>query len=297
MILNSRRELLFLLPATDKYRLAMIFYFSGTGNSAWCAARLAGKLGLQSVSVAEALAEAPNGCLVFSVAPAEPVIFVFPVHSWGPALVMRRFMERMELRFAPVRGPVCFVATCGDDAACTDRLVRRLLQRRGIALSAGYALRMPNNYILMAGFGTDAPDVERAKLEEAPDTLDRIAARIREGGVPDAALYARTGASFLKSYGVYPLFRRFKTGRNAFRVTDACVGCGFCARICPVSNIRMEHGRPVWDSRCVECVACIHRCPERAVEYGRASVGQGRYVHPDLRPCRGKGKQTNLMVK
>lgn len=269
----------------------MVFYFSGTGNSAWCAARLAAELNLERISVAEVLSAVPAGVLSFAVSAAEPVLFVFPVHSWGPALPVRRFLQRLELRFAPgERGPVCFVATCGDDAARTDRLVRSLLRRRGIALSAGYALRMPNNYILMSGFGTDAPDVEARKLQEAPRTLGRIIARIRAGGLPDPDLYARTGLSGLKSYGIYPLFRHFKVGRTAFRTTEACTGCGFCVRICPESNIRMEHGRPVWDNRCVECVACIHRCPQQAVEYGKASVGQGRYIHPDLRPHRTEGK-------
>ena len=31
-----------------------------------------------------------------------------------------------------------------------------------------------------------------------------------------------------------------------FRVEDSCIGCGLCARKCPVQAIRMENGRPVW---------------------------------------------------
>lgn len=31
-----------------------------------------------------------------------------------------------------------------------------------------------------------------------------------------------------------------------FRAEDSCIGCGLCARKCPVQAIRMENGRPVW---------------------------------------------------
>ncbi len=265
----------------------MIFYFSGTGNSAWVAKEL-GRLLDQSVSsvslLLQGMAQAGKAQpIVYTAQENEPVVFVFPVHSWGPAVLMRRFIEALDLRLPPRSGGVSFVATCGDDAAYTDRIIRKLLKKKGIALNGAYALQMPNNYLLLPGFGVDAPDVEHRKLEQAPKLVERIADGIRQGGVPETGLYAHTNLPGLKSYGVYPLFCRFKIGKTSFWTTDACVGCGLCVKLCPTGNIRMENQRPQWSDRCVECVACIHRCPQRAIEYGKSSVGQGRYVHPDLK--------------
>lgn len=42
----------------------------------------------------------------------------------------------------------------------------------------------------------------------------------------------------------YPHYERVRR-TGYFAVTDACVGCGLCARNCPVSAIEIRDGRPV----------------------------------------------------
>ena len=55
---------------------------------------------------------------------------------------------------------------------------------------------------------------------------------------------------------------------RGFSATDACVGCGLCARNCPQGNIRMEGGKPVFGKQCVICMACAFSCPKDAVRTG-----------------------------
>jgi MinD superfamily P-loop ATPase len=52
-------------------------------------------------------------------------------------------------------------------------------------------------------------------------------------------------------------------------VSERCNGCGICARICPVKNIDLAKGRPVWRYHCEQCLACLHWCPRSAEEYGK----------------------------
>lgn len=53
-----------------------------------------------------------------------------------------------------------------------------------------------------------------------------------------------------------------------FYVTEECVSCGRCANVCPLGNVRLENGKPVWGSRCRYCMACMNRCSKKAIVYG-----------------------------
>ena len=56
-----------------------------------------------------------------------------------------------------------------------------------------------------------------------------------------------------------------------------CIGCGQCAKRCPMNNVTLKDGKPVWGKACTHCMACICYCPVSAIEYGKKSVGQPRY--------------------
>lgn len=258
----------------------MIFYFSGTGNSLWVAKTLGKALDEPLVPMADALKSGKDE-LVYPVHPKEKILFVYPVHSWGPAVPVARFVSRLTL--AGYAGePVFSVSTCGDECGYAERLLGKLLARRNLTLTASYSVTMPNNYILLPGFDVDSKEVEERKLREAPARVAEIAEAIGQGRTDGEELYHTGGLPGLKSYGVYPLFTHLVIGRNSFRATEACISCGLCERICPTETITLKGGKPLWADTCVQCVACIHRCPVRAIEYGRETLKKGRYHHPDI---------------
>jgi len=76
---------------------------------------------------------------------------------------------------------------------------------------------------------------------------------------------------------VNPLFYKFFVKADAFTVSEACIGCGQCAKRCPMNNVTLKDGKPVWSKNCTHCMACICYCPVSAIEYGKKSVGQLRY--------------------
>jgi MinD superfamily P-loop ATPase len=70
--------------------------------------------------------------------------------------------------------------------------------------------------------------------------------------------------------------------KDLFWVNAACDGCGTCAGVCPSGNIDLEDGRPTWKDHCEICVACLHWCPRRAIQAGRATLKRKRYHHPSV---------------
>lgn len=44
-----------------------------------------------------------------------------------------------------------------------------------------------------------------------------------------------------------------------------CVGCGKCARICPMKNIELVDGKCVVGNQCTMCYRCVNYCPKQAI--------------------------------
>lgn len=81
-------------------------------------------------------------------------------------------------------------------------------------------------------------------------------------------IYEGTGEWFDLMH--YPISREtFSYGteeeKAGFEITDACIGCGSCVKVCPQKCI--AQGEPYWIDpvHCLQCGACREACPAGAV--------------------------------
>lgn len=255
----------------------MIFYFSGTGNSLWVARRLSKVFNEPLVSISDSI---NCGKTEFILKQNERIFFVYPVHSWGPAILVGRFISTMNLKNYTEQ-KIYSISTCGNDCGYTYKIIRKWLSAKGLSLTAYFSLIMPNTYVLMPGFGTDPKELAQSKLDNAPATMDRIVAAINSDKTPKD-LYNISTIPAIKSNIIYPAFIQKVKRTPPFHTNNNCISCALCEKICPTLNIKMVKGLPTWSNRCVECTACINRCPERAIEYGRITQKKGRYHHPEV---------------
>ena len=146
-------------------------------------------------------------------------------------------------------------------------------RKKAISCMGTAQIVMPENYIAM--FSAPQADEARQIVAKAEPNIDCVIASI-QSNQPFAPtrnkLYDR-----LMSGPVNPLFYKFFVKADAFTVSEACIGCGQCAKRCPMNNVTLKDGKPVWGKVCTHCMACICYCPTSAIEYGKKSVGQPRY--------------------
>ncbi len=73
--------------------------------------------------------------------------------------------------------------------------------------------------------------------------------------------------------GVNPIFRETYTIGNGnaefkgYRITDKCIGCGICQKVCPQNCVDFANGKvSIRQQNCLHCGACFEKCPVKAIE-------------------------------
>lgn len=254
----------------------MIFYFSGTGNSRYAAEKIAAAAGCETLSIADSL---KNGRRSFELAEGEPLGFVMPVYAWNVPQTVSNFIEGLQLTGAEA-DYVFAVFTCGANTGLSFPSLKKTLEAKGLALDAAFDIVMPDNYIVM--FNPPDEKKERRILAEAEKVLEGICGSVRDRRGTVEIKAKNPPAVFSMLFNGF--FNEFCLGTRRFHTTRNCTGCGLCAEVCPVSAIELVNGKPAWQkARCAKCMACINRCPNRALQYGSNTLKRKRYVHPAYR--------------
>lgn len=253
----------------------MIALFSATGNTRLAAEYLSPLMGNEPIVPLLTLDQSQvEGC--------QRIIWMFPIHAWSVPGAVEAVIRR--LNFSPGTEHY-MVATCGDDAGRADRIWARLIKARGGVPAGAFTVIMPNTYVLLPGMDTDPSALEARKLADAPARLRYIAKAIRHHmAINDVKPGAFPG---FKSGPVKSFFRHFLMSPKPFHtVSDACVGCGECVRVCQFGNITQscKGALPEWGGNCITCLACYHRCPRHAVAYGSRTAHKGQYRAPASLP-------------
>mgnify|MGYP000894463982 CR=1 FL=1 len=204
----------------------MIYYFSATGNSKHVALSIARALHIEAVDILTC--DAQNAVVDASGA---PVGVVTPTYFGGLPEPVCDFLSRIGV----TNTPYCFiVSTCGYLTGAAPEMAESL----GWRFDAAFSVRFADTFTIAFDV-SDKAKVWR-KTRRADEQLESVIRRImtqtrgrfNERALPLPAVRA-----------VYPLYGVMAKTRH-FRVSDACISCGQCARKCPVHAITMVDGHP-----------------------------------------------------
>jgi ferredoxin len=264
-----------------------IYYFSGTGNSLVVARDIAEEIDGKLISISSVMGQE-------GVEPEADVMgLVFPVfyatNDCGIPLIVERFIKKLENLSSKYIFAVC---TCGYMPGTTIENLRKAIGVRGGKLAAGFTLRM--NAKNLAERKQQKMFVKRKKKIEA--ICEYVNAR-KEGKFETRDLLRKILLAPLRSLEKPIFMHRYRKLSNtsrksfselipladaSFQTNENCTGCGTCARVCQVNNIKMVSGRPVWLHHCENCYACYGWCPKNAI-CGDIVAYNDWYHHPEAR--------------
>jgi len=248
-----------------------LFYFSGTGNSLVAARHLAKELGYTEIVP---IAKAVKGTIDLS---ADRIGIIFPVYMWGLPLLVAEFVKKIKAN--PTKY-IFGVATYGGMPCATLVQLSKLLNSNNLKLSAGFGIQLPGDYTPLYG----AVDAEKQKkmFEKEDKKIKEIAAIVKKGKKWKIEKDSFIMNLFFSGLLYNSSAHKIPSFDKNFYADEKCTKCGICGKVCPVGNIKLENGKPVWQHKCEQCLACLQWCPVEAIQYGKKTAGRKRYHHPEV---------------
>ncbi len=245
----------------------MIIYFSGTGNCKFAGEYLAENLGERAVPMLS--------CGDITLERGENLGIVVPTYFWVLPSVVEDFLKNVNVTAKGDNYIFC-VASYGTTTGQVDYYISKLLKKKGLKLSASYALKTVDNWTVSFSV-KDKEEIARL-LEGEKLQLKEIVRRVKNR---ERTFITRDKkkAKWL-CWGAKSCYQRARKTSH-FRLRENCIGCGACEKGCPINAIEIQNGKPLWvKDKCALCFKCLHTCPVFAIQYEDKTQNNGQYIHP-----------------
>lgn len=242
-----------------------VLYFTATGNSLYVAKQFEGEV----ISIPQAI---KNGKYDFN---DDVIGVVCPVYCNRPPKIVLDFLSRAKLN-AEYR---FMILTYGHANFGASELAAELCTEQDFDYIQ--TVLMVDNYLPMFDMNKETAmdkkvDKQLAKIKA--DIQNRIGAISKR-----KACDKLKGAAADKYFSDHP---ELNDG-SAITVTDRCVGCGICVKVCPIGNFYLENGVAKRKREtCEFCLACANLCTNKAIICKYADKNpDARYRNPNVTLC------------
>ncbi len=253
----------------------MIFYFSSTGNCKYVAQRIASSTDDKIYSITDCMNKNEYS---FELSRGENLGFVVPTYCWALPSIVEDFLSKAHFQFKE-KPYVFYVGTYGTIVGNPQHYVNKYLSPMKCEIDAMYDVKMPDNWTAFFDL-SDKAKVKRTN-KKAELLIDSAIEKIRNH---EHGNFMKNRAPLFIVAMVHNVSYDSMRKTKHFNVENSCIGCGLCAKKCPVNAIKMEYGKPVWTKdRCVMCLGCLHRCPKFSIQYDNKTKNHGQYQNPNTK--------------
>ena len=243
-----------------------VFYFSSTGNSLYVAKRIGGNL----ISIPKCF-EKLNADGDFKISDSE-VGIIFPVYGLCIPPFIHDFIKKISVECSFFFA----IATYGFFPGAVCGQLKDSETKNGRHFDYINRLKMAENCITFS-------DMKNQK-GDSPKQQKAISAIV--GDIQSKKTFVRSDSLLMKIMTKHHTANyEFPTGTGItekITVNESCAGCGTCAKLCPMKNISIQNGKPVFGKNCVSCGACLQNCTSNAIHHAEEK-STARYRNPHVR--------------
>lgn len=246
----------------------MVLYYSATGNTEFIAREIAKGLGDTCLNLLDKIKERD----LTPIHSDTPFVICAPVIVCEMPRFMSKFLKKVDL-FG--NKDVYFIFTSGGYSGAASPLAKSLVKKKKMNYMGHADFIMPRNYVASDAYGMLTKEEAEARILDAVKLLTPTVSAIKKG----EKLVARKPSIWETAVTVpfNPVWCKFLLTAKDFHIEGDCSACGKCIRLCPLNNIKLVDGKPIWGKDCTHCMACIGNCPGEAIEYKNITQKKEKY--------------------
>lgn len=232
-------------------------YFSGTGNTKYCV-----EFFVQQYGDSSKVISIENPDVIKEISANNTLVFGYPVYFSNAPKIVQDFISANKILFKNKK--IFIIATMGlfsgDGTGCTARLFRKY----DATVLGGLHIKMPD-CIGDEKVLKKTPEANKALVLQAENKITAAVSELKAGTPLKQGLgiFCHIAGLFGQRLWFYKKTAEYKKKPDIDE--DKCIGCGRCAKLCPMDNICIVESKAKSYDRCTMCYRCFSHCPTQAL--------------------------------